>query len=684
MPNLLALESSPYLLQHKDNPVNWHPWGEAAFTAARQNDRPILLSVGYSACHWCHVMERESFENPVIAAQMNEGFVSIKVDREERPDIDTIYMAAVQAVSGRGGWPMTVFLTPEGVPFYGGTYYPPEDRQGMPGFPQVLASVLDAYKNRRDDIEKSGQQIVDHISSSTQLGPGGAPLDQKILDQAFDAIQNAHDADFGGFGQAPKFPQPMTLSFLARYVHRSQNVEAQEILDRTLRAMANGGIYDQAGGGFHRYSTDSVWLVPHFEKMLYDNALLSRAYLDAFRLSGDRFYRRITEEILGYVLREMTDPSGGFYSTQDADSDGEEGKFFVWNPAQFKELFGDDAEILGRFFDVTTGGNFEGQNILHIASPPERFAAANGLDADNFAAKVQESRSILNAARQGRIRPARDEKVIAAWNGLMLRAMAEAALYLNSETYRRAALASADFLLEALHINGRLLHTWKAGTAKIDAYLDDYAMVIDGLIATYSATFEPRYLTSARELASEMVDLFWDETVQGLFDTGRDQEALVARPRDFFDNAMPSGNSVAAGVLLQLSALTGDLDFERRATSCLQTLAPYVEKAATSFGYLLSVIDSQLSPPRELAIVWPGDRANSDSQVQAFLDVSREQFIPGLLLAGGPSGEGGDLTPLLLQRAAIDGQVTAYLCEHFVCQTPTNDPKELRRQIGAG
>ena len=650
---------------------------------ARQSDRPILLSVGYSACHWCHVMERESFENPAIANQMNEGFVSIKVDREERPDIDTIYMAAVQAVSGRGGWPMTVFLTPEGLPFYGGTYYPPEDRQGMPGFPQVMTAVLDAYKNRRDDIEKSGQQIVAHISSSTELGIGDTTLDQSILDQAFESIQRAYDPDFGGFGQAPKFPQPMTLSFLARYARRTQEPEAREMLDKTLQAMANGGIYDQAGGGFHRYSTDSVWLVPHFEKMLYDNALLSRAYLDAFRLTGDDFYRRITEETLDYVLAEMTDSGGGFYSTQDADSEGEEGKFFVWNPDQFTDLFGADAEILRSFFDVSANGNFEGQNIIHVATPPERFARENGLDANDFAAKVRESRAILKVAREERIRPARDEKVIASWNGLMLRAMADAALILDSDTYRLAAQANANFLLEALHQKGRLLHTWTAGKAKIDAYLDDYAMVIDGLLATYSATFNPRYLNSAKELAAEMVDLFWDESVSGFFDTGRDQEALVARPRDFFDNAMPSGTSVAAGVLLQLSALTGDQEFERRATACLRTLAPYVEQSATSFGYLLGVIDSQLSPPRELAIVWQGERSDQDSQIRALLDISREQFIPGLLLVGAPVGENGDLTPLLRDRVAIDGQATAYLCENFACQSPTTDPAELRRQFAA-
>ena len=683
MSNLLAQESSPYLLQHKDNPVDWYPWGEAAFAAAREKDRPILLSVGYSACHWCHVMERESFENPVIAGQMNDGFVSVKVDREERPDIDTIYMAAVQAVSGRGGWPMTVFLTPEGVPFYGGTYYPPEDRQGMPGFPKVLAAVSEAFKNRREDIEQAGQQIVARMSSSTEPVAGDETIDQAVLDQAFAAIHRAYDADFGGFGQAPKFPQPMTLSFLTRYANRTRNSEAREMIDRTLQAMANGGIYDQAGGGFHRYSTDSVWLVPHFEKMLYDNALLSRAYLDAFRLTGNRFYRRITEETLDYVLREMTDPNGGFYSTQDADSEGEEGKFFLWTPAQFAELFGQDSEMLGRFFDVTAGGNFEGQNIIHVANPPERFAEENGLDSDEFSRKVQEARAILNTARQGRVRPDRDEKVIAAWNGLMLRAMADAALYLDSETYLRAAQANADFLLETLHINGRLLHIWTAGTAKIEAYLDDYAMVIDGLLATYSATFDARYLSAAKELTSEMLDLFWDDAVQGFFDTGHDQEALVTRPRDLYDNALPSGNSAAAGVLLQLSALTGDEDFGRRATSCLRTLTPYVEQAATSFGYLLSVIDSQLTPPRELVIVWQGERTNSDSQVRALLEVSREQYFPGLLLAGGSSGQGGELTPLLRDRQAIDGQATAYLCESFVCQAPTTDPAELRQQLSA-
>ena len=671
MPNRLADETSPYLLQHKDNPVDWFPWGDEAFARARAEDKPVLLSVGYSACHWCHVMEHESFENEAIAAQMNEGFVSIKVDREERPDIDSIYMSAVQAMTGRGGWPMTVFLTPDGKPFYGGTYYPPEDRQGMPGFPRLLTAVLDAYRNKRQDIDDQADRIIEGISRSSNLEAVEGEVNEGVLDAAFEAIERSYDAEFGGFGRAPKFPQAMTLSFLARYYHRTSNPHALEMMEHTLRAMANGGMYDQAGGGFHRYSTDAVWLVPHFEKMLYDNALLSRAYLDAYRITGDAFYRRITEETLDYILREMTHESGAFYSTQDADSEGEEGKFFLWTPAEFAEVLGEDAAEMAAYYDVTERGNFEHKNILHVSMRPDA--------AEPDEARIKATKAKLYEKREQRVHPGLDDKVLSGWNGMMLRSFAEAALFLDEPRYREAAVRNADFLLSNMRPGGRLLRTWKQGVAKIEGYLEDYAAVIDGLLATYSATFEVRFLRSARELADEMIDLFWDDEIRGFYDTGRDQEALVTRPRDFFDNATPAGTSMAVDVLLRLALLTGNDDYERRAVTCLRALAPYVTQAATAFGHLLSALDFHLSRPQELALVWQ----DGPDSTKPFVDVAREGFRPNLILAGAPAGEGTDISPLFADRPAINAAATAYLCERYVCQAPTTDAAELRRQLAA-
>ncbi len=481
MPNRLANETSPYLLQHADNPVDWYAWGDEAFAAAKEAGKPVLLSVGYSACHWCHVMAHESFENTETAALMNQLFVSIKVDREERPDVDNIYMQAVQSMTGRGGWPMTVFLTDEGIPFYGGTYYPPEDRHGMPGFPKVLQAVSEAYKDKRQQLEIAGHDLLQRISSPAELKANEDNLlTESILDEAAGALLQAHDDDLGGFGKAPKFPQAMDLDFLLRYHHSSGKAEVLAAAEVTLKAMANGGMYDQVGGGFHRYSTDDVWLVPHFEKMLYDNALLARVYLDAYKVTGNAFYRRITQETLDYVLREMTDPSGGFYSTQDADSEGEEGKFFLWTPAQLEAVLGEDAELVGRYFGATEGGNFEGSNILNVPTPAHDFAPQRGLDVAQFEAKLLEARTRLYAAREQRIHPARDEKVLTAWNGLMQRAFAEAAIALDNERYREAAAHNADFLLTTMRPNGRQLRTWKPGLdARLNGYLEDYACLID-------------------------------------------------------------------------------------------------------------------------------------------------------------------------------------------------------------
>jgi uncharacterized protein len=707
MTNRLASETSPYLLQHKDNPVDWYAWSDDAFAAARAADKPVLLSVGYSACHWCHVMAHESFEDDAIAARMNEGFVNIKVDREERPDVDNIYMQAVQALTGRGGWPMTVFLTPEGVPFYGGTYFPPQDRGGMPGFPRVLQAVLEAYRTKRDDIDRAGSQLLSQLSAPSRLQSAGdsAPeLDASVLDEAAEAALRAHDDHRGGFGPAPKFPQPMNLDFLMRWYRRSGRPEALQAINTTLQAMARGGMYDQVGGGFHRYSTDAEWLVPHFEKMLYDNALLARAYLDAFKLTGDPLYRRITQETLDYVQREMTHSSHGFFSSQDADSEGEEGKFFVWTPSELKEVLGDDAEQVAAYFGVTETGNFEGSNILHISAAnalepisgstaPRQSSPLSsqgeGQGVRSAEALLHEAKIKLYAARRRRIHPGRDEKVLTAWNGLMLRAFAEAAVALDSQTYRDAATANADFLLQEMRPNGRLLRTWKNGEARLNGYLEDYACLIDGLIAVHAATFDLRYLASSIELADEMIELFWDDSVQGFFDTGRDHEALVTRPRDFFDNATPSGTSVAIDVLLRLSVVTENQDYERRALTCLRTLTPFVQQAPTAFGRLLAALDFHLSRRQELAIVLPRSQsplpgeAEGEGLSNELLNPMRLLYAPNLLLLGAPEGQGADLTPLLADRSTLHGKPTAYLCEGYACHAPTTDPQDLASQLEA-
>jgi hypothetical protein len=607
---------------------------------------------------------------------MNQLFVNIKVDREERPDVDNIYMQAVQSMTGRGGWPMTVFLTDEGIPFYGGTYYPPEDRQGMPGFPRVLEAVADAYKNKRTQIEVAGHDLLQRIGSPAQLKANeDSFLTESILDNAAQALLEAHDDDLGGFGRAPKFPQPMNLDFLLRYHHSTGKPKPLKAAEITLKAMANGGMYDQAGGGFHRYSTDDVWLVPHFEKMLYDNALLARIYLDAYKVTGDEFYARITRETLDYVLREMTDASGGFYSAQDADSEGEEGKFFVWTPAELREVLGDEADVIGRYYGVTEGGNFEGANILHVAKrgsvPPPNLAEANAK---------------LYAAREQRVHPGLDNKVLTAWNGLMQRAFAEAALAFDDARYREAAARNADFLLTVMRPGSRLLRTWKPAPspaegpgleARLNGYLEDYACLIDALLATHAATFEPRYLQSAVALTDEMIALFWDDDVQGFFDTGNDHEKLVTRPRDFFDNATPAGTSVAIDVLLRLAALTDNPDYEDRATLCLRTLTPFLEQAPTAFGRLLCALEFHLARSQELAIVG----RDGSGEANGLLDPLRLLYAPNLLLVGAPEGEGAEVTPLLQERPLLDGKPTAYVCERFLCQAPTTDPQELLSQL---
>ena len=665
MANRLARETSPYLLQHADNPVDWYPWGPEALARARTEHKPILLSIGYSACHWCHVMARESFEDPQTAALMNRDFVSIKVDREERPDLDQVYMRAVQGMTGAGGWPMTVFLLPDGTPFFAGTYFPPSDRFGMPSFTRVLGAVADAFAKRPADVEETAVQVRDFLNRpSVPLAVGA--LTPALLDEAAAGLARDFDAVHGGFGGAPKFPQPMLVEVLLRQHVRTGQDAALQMALQTLRAMANGGIHDQLGGGFHRYAVDDHWLVPHFEKMLYDNALLSRAYLDAWQLTHDPAYRRVAEDTLAFVLRELTSPEGGFYSSLDADSEGEEGRFYLWTPQELEAVLGaDQAGLLAAAFDVTPAGNFEGRSILH----PVAAGGTEILDA---------ARDRLMAFRAQRVRPHRDEKVIAGWNGLMLRAVADAGRVLDRPDLTVAAKANADFLLSHMRHSGRMRRSYKDGRAPLAGYLEDQAAVADGLLALYEATFDSRWLDDVRGLVSELVSAFWDPASGAFFDTAQDQERLVARPQDVTDNAIPSGTSLAIDVLLRAGMLLGEPSWIDIARATLERLAPTAAKAPLAFGRLLEALDFHLGRTVELAVI--GELA--DPQTRQLLEVVRERFLPNRLVAVAPPGNSLTI-PLLADRHALNGKATAYLCEGFVCQAPTTDATELRRQLDA-
>ena len=684
MPNRLINETSPYLLQHANNPVDWYPWGEEALERARSEDKPILLSIGYSACHWCHVMERESFEDETIAGLMNENFVSIKVDREERPDLDQVYMQAVQMLTGSGGGPMTVFLTPEGKPFYGGTYFPPDDRQGMPGFPRLLTSIAEAYSTNRGEVDRVTQQLTTQMSQSNQVPQGTSILTVDILHQAYSSLATNFDYQNGGFGNAPKFPQPMTPEFLLRYYHHGYNPRALELVELTLEKMAYGGIYDQIGGGFHRYSTDPYWLVPHFEKMLYDNALLARLFLHTYLITGRALYRRVVEETLDYVLREMTDPSGGFYSAQDADSEGVEGKFFVWSPGEINAVMGDtDGEVFAGYYGVTAGGNFEGKNILNIRQNPEEFAETKGLTADQLGDIINRGSKALLEVREQRIHPMRDDKVLASWNGLMLRSFAEAAAALGRPDYLAVAIKNAGFLVGSMKSDGRLLRTYRDGQAKLLGYLEDYSFVIDGLLALYEATFDLRWLEEAVTLADSMIELFWDEGIGGFYDTGSDHETLVVRPRDVFDNAQPCGGSVASDVLLRLAVFTGKSDYSAKAAVPLRSLHQAMSQSPGGTGHWLSALDFYVSPPKEIAVIGPRD----DPATQALLDTVFHRFLPNKVVMGvepplSPTvGNSGSDIPLLAGRGMVGGLPSAYVCQNYACQLPVTDPAGLAEQL---
>jgi uncharacterized protein YyaL (SSP411 family) len=681
MANRLAQETSPYLLQHKDNPVDWYPWGEEALEKAKAEDKPILLSVGYSACHWCHVMERESFEDEETAEIMNEHFVNIKVDREERPDVDSIYMSSVQAMTGHGGWPMTVFMTPDGAPFYAGTYFPPAPSRGMPSFKQVLLGIADAYENRREEVLKNAEGVREYLQAATAASVPQVGLSEELFIRAAHSLVGQIDRRFGGFDGAPKFPQAMNLEVLLRYYKKTGDRGALGGVGLTLRQMASGGIYDQLGGGFARYSVDEYWLVPHFEKMLYDNALLARLYLEAYQATGDTFYRRIAEETLDYVARDMTAPEGGFYSAEDADSEGVEGKFYVWTPAEIEgALDPDEARLAIRFWDVTERGNFEGKNILSVPRPSEAVAAEFDISVEELWARILGIRQKVFAEREKRVRPGRDEKVLAAWNGLMLRAFAFAARVLEREDYRRIAEKSASFLLEKLHVDGRLRRSYKDGRARFNGYLEDYACVADGLLALYEATFQTRWLAEAGALADDILELFWDDERGVFYDTAVDHEELVTRPRDIYDSAAPSGNSVAVDMLLKLSVLLDREDYRRHAETVLEGLSGVMVRISGGFGRLLSALDFYLSTPYEVVLIGDPDAPDTKRLLSAVYSA----YLPNKVVAGRSEDdeEAAQLVPLLADRPMRDGEATAYVCVQYACQSPTTDPEELKRQLG--
>jgi uncharacterized protein len=665
MVNRLQHETSPYLLQHADNPVDWFPWGEEALAEAKNRDAPIFLSIGYAACHWCHVMERESFEDDETAAYLNEHFVPIKVDREERPDLDAIYMDAVQSMTGQGGWPLSAFLTPDGRPFFAGTYFPKQPAHGMPSFRQVLEGITEAWRERRGDVEAQGERVVEAIARASSLPGSGEPLSDEIEAQALEGLARSFDDTWGGFGRAPKFPQPMTLEFLLRMAVRGKP-GAEAMVVRTLDRMASGGIYDHVGGGFARYSTDARWHVPHFEKMLYDNAQLAQLYSRAWLLTHHDRFRRVATETLEYLLRELRQPEGGFSSSQDADSEGAEGRFYVWLWSDLVELVG---ENVARAWGAIPAGNWEGANVLWLPK---------GVEPDDI--ELEPARRRLREARERRIPPATDDKVLASWNGMAIQALVEAGRAFGEPRFLDAAATCASFLLEQLRRpDGRLLRSWRQGTKGRPGFADDHALLASALLTLYETTGDERWFREATGLAAALVDLFHDAESGGFFQTGSDEDRLVIRPKDPYDNAVPSGNSAAADVLQRISLLTGDQELERAGVSAIRLVRDALGRAPTAFGAALCALDRYLGPSREVAIV--GDPASPDTR--SLLDeVLAKRFVPNVVVAVAPAGVVPQGLTLLEGRPQIDGEPTAYVCERFACKLPVTRPEDLRDQLG--
>ena len=661
-PNRLAAETSPYLRQHRHNPVDWYPWGEEAFRVARDQDRPVLLSVGYSACHWCHVMAHESFEDPATAAVMNELFVNVKVDREERPDVDAVYMDAVQHLTGQGGWPMTVFLMPDGRPFFGGTYFPDEARNGMPAFTDLCRAVAEHWRDQRDELVDNAEELTAAIGRSAELAAAADLPDPQVLHAAYDQLREHHDREWGGFGRAPKFPQAMSLDLMLRAHHRDADPDTLAVVTTSLDAMASGGMYDHLGGGFARYSVDAFWMVPHFEKMLYDQALLARVYLHAWLVTGEARYRQVLDETIGYVRRDLHDPAGGFYSAEDADSEGEEGRFYVWRAEEIEAAL--DAETAAAVIDwygVTRNGNFEGSNILH------RPVRGDLLRPD----EVERGRAALFEARSQRVRPGLDDKVLTEWNGLLLATLAEAGAATGNQQWLDDARETAEFLVTHLRReDGRWLRSWQAGhegapaRAQHLAYAADHAALVDGFTRLAEATGEARWITEARRTADALLDLFWDDEAGGLFTTGHDAESLIARQKDFQDNATPSANSAGALALLRLAALTGEGRYRDAARDILRLFGPLAARYANAFGHLLGALDLLLSGPTEVVVA--GDRPDLRAAVSG-------RYLPNAVLAWGEPYD----SPLWEGRA----DDAAYVCRDFACQLPAITVEDLEAQL---
>ena len=677
--NRLADETSPYLLQHAGNPVDWHPWGKEALSLAETLDRPIFLSIGYSACHWCHVMERESFENETIAALMNERFVNIKVDREERPELDAIYMNYVQMTTGSGGWPLTVFLTPAGVPFFGGTYFPPGDHFGRPGFPRVLESAAAAFRERREDLERMAPEIVSRLRRSSELETPQGDLSPALLEQAASQIDRGFDSRHGGFGSAPKFPQAMALGFLIRHHSRTGSQQSLEMVESTLQKMARGGLYDQLGGGFHRYSVDDRWLVPHFEKMLYDNALLAQVYLEAFQVTRSSFFRRVVTGILDFVLREMTHPEGGFYSALDADSEGEEGRFYVWSKEEVEQELGPEADVFCDYYDVSGGGNFEGVNILHPRADLGKLAQRHGTSESSLEEVLSRSRRRLLEKRETRVRPGLDSKILTAWNGLMLRAFSSAGFVLGSSRYLEAAARNAEFLVRELIVENRLQRTWKDGRARLNGYLEDYAATIEGFLALFEASADRRWLELAEELMDQTIKLFWDDTSSSFFFTTHDHEELIVRHKEYLDNATPSGNSTCCLNLQRLGYLLDRPRYLELATRQLEHLGLGFAKHPLAFSNWLQALDFHFGPVTEIVVL--GGAGLEDPLVELL----RDRFLPSRVIVRvseeTPLQELEQAVPLVRGKRRQGNTTTVYVCQDSVCTPPVTDAPDLARHL---
>ena len=685
--NHLIQEKSPYLLQHAENPVDWYPWSEEAFRQAREDDKPIFLSIGYATCHWCHVMAHESFEDEEVAMMLNQSFVSIKVDREERPDIDQVYMSVCQALTGQGGWPLSIFMTSEGNPFFAGTYFPKDRRMGGVGFIDLLNRIAHLWQKDRKKILQGSAEIRRAIQQEAGQDPTEARLDLGILKKAYEQFQKSFDPVGGGFGRAPKFPTPHHLTFLLRWHRRSRDSGAQNMVEKTLEAMRLGGIFDQIGFGFHRYSVDEKWLVPHFEKMLYDQALLAMAYTEAYQALGKPLYADTAREIFTYVLRDMTAPEGGFYSAEDADSEGQEGLFYLWTPREVKKDLGAEiGDLFCRFYGITPAGNFlEGTSIPHVAQTLPLFAGQEKMDPQELADALKSAREKLFLAREKRIHPLKDDKILTSWNGLMIAALAKGCQALGDIAYAHAARRAADFLLERMRTTaGRLHRRYRHGHIAHPGFLDDYAYLVWGLIELYEATLEVRYLEEALRLNQGMIELFGDTEKGGFYFSGNENERLIARPKEGYDGAVPSGNSVAALNLLRLARMTGDAPLEKKADRLLRLFSSIVVGSPMAYSQLLISVDFRLGPSQEIVIAGgPDEKITRD-----LLTVVQRIFLPNKILLLHPGGEAGEklsaLSPLVVDRKPIAGQPTVYLCEGYACKTPLMDVGALKTALQQG